>query len=117
MSKSLLLAKSFLNKTVEVTIDRPLGTVHPKWGYQYSVNYGYLKGVLAPDGEELDAYILGVTTAMTSFTGRCVALIHRLKDDDDKLIVTPEDVSLTDEEIELQVHFQEQWFAHEILRG
>ena len=27
----------------------------------YPINYGYIEGVMAPDGEEQDAYILGVS--------------------------------------------------------
>ena len=61
MNQSLILAKSFLNQIAEVIIDRPLGSIHPKWKFKYSVNYGYIPGIFAPDGEELDAYVLKVT--------------------------------------------------------
>lgn len=51
---------SFLGKAVTVTIDRPIGSVHPKHDDMiYPINYGYINGVIAPDGEELDVYILG----------------------------------------------------------
>ncbi len=46
----------FLDKIVTVTIDRPLGSKHPKHGFIYLLNYGYIKDVKAPDGEDLDAY-------------------------------------------------------------
>ena len=50
-----------LNKFVTVTVDRPLGSFHPKYpDLYYPVNYGYIKGVMALDGEEQDAYILGI---------------------------------------------------------
>ena len=49
-----------LGKRVKVKIDRPLGSCHPKYkDLYYPVNYGYVEGVIAPDGEEQDAYILG----------------------------------------------------------
>ena len=115
-SESFLLAKEFLNKSVNVIIDRQLGSTHPKWGFEYPVNYGYLKDVLAPDGEELDAYVLKVDKPLPEFQGRVVAIIHRLKDDDDKLVVIPNEESITNKEIEKSVEFQEKWFEHEIIR-
>ncbi len=116
-SKSLGLARQFLGKGVEVIIDRPLGSTHPKHGFTYEVNYGYIEGVKAPDGEDLDAYYLGVNEPLEKARGTVVAVIHRLKDDDDKLVVLPQGASMTDEEIEQSIRFQEQWFAHEILRN
>lgn len=115
-SQSLILAKSFLNQTFEVIIDRQLGSLHPKWNFKYPVNYGYLPEIFAPDGEELDAYVLKVNEPLEKFIGRVVAVIHRLNDDDDKLIVIPDGETITDEEINKAVYFQEQFFQHEILR-
>jgi len=115
-SESFILSKEFLNKTVEVSIDRQLGSIHPKWKFEYPVNYGYLKNVLAPDGEELDSYVLKVNEPLEKFTGKVVAIIHRFEDDDDKLVVIPEGEFITDEEIEKAVDFQEKWFKHQIIR-
>ncbi len=81
----------------------------------YPVNYGYIEGVIAPDGEEQDAYILGVYEPVQSFTGRIIAVIHRIDDAEDKWIVAPEGVSFTKEEIAQQVRFQEQYFQTEIM--
>jgi len=116
MSESLDLAKKFLGQRVEVTIDRQLGSKHPKWGFIYKVNYGYLEGVKAPDGEDLDAYVLGVKIPMAKFKGEVVAIVHRLKDDDDKLVIIPEGKIVSDEEIESKIKFQEKFFEHEIIR-
>lgn len=115
-SKSLELAKQFLGKEVEVVFDRPLGSKHPKHGFTYEVNYGYIDGVKAPDGEDLDAYFLGTDQALKKVTGIVKAIVHRLDNDDDKLVVMPKDLSMTDAEIESAVQFQEQWFKHEIIR-
>lgn len=109
-------AKQFLGKTVAVTMDRPLGSKHPKHGYIYPVNYGFVPETKAPDGEELDAYILGVDTSLKEFTGHCIAFIHRLNDDDDKLIIVPEGMILSDDEIRQATHFQEQYFQSVIIR-
>jgi len=115
-SKSFVLAKDFLDKTVNVIIDRPLGSVHPKWNFEYLINYGYIKDVIAPDGEELDAYVLKIDQPLKEFKGKVIAIIHRLDDDDDKLIVIPEEENITNEEIEKSVEFQEKFFKHEIIR-
>jgi inorganic pyrophosphatase len=115
-SKSLKLARQFLGKNITVVIDRKLGTKHPEWKFDYPVNYGYIKGVIAPDGEDLDAYLLKVDMSVDACEGTVVAIVHRLEDDDDKLVVVPEGESISDEEIEKEVEFQEKWFKHEIIR-
>ena len=109
-------AQNYLGRIVSVEIDRPLGSKHPKHGFVYPVNYGYIPGTVSGDREELDAYVLGVHTSAGQFRGKCIAVIHRTNDDDDKLIVVPRDVNFSDEEIEREVLFQEQWFQHIIIR-
>lgn len=116
-SISINLAKSFLGRQVDVLIDRPLGTKHPKHGFIYEVNYGYIPSTKSSDGEELDAYYLGVKKPLKKAKGICVAIIHRTNDDDDKLIVVPENKKgISDEEINRLTNFQEQWFENEIVR-
>lgn len=107
---------SYLDKEVNVKIDRPLNSKHPKHGFTYELNYGYIPNTTSGDGEELDCYVLGVEEPITKFTGKCIAVIHRLNDDDDKLIVVPEGKEFTDEEIKKLTHFQEQYFESEIIR-
>ncbi len=100
---------------VTVTVDRPMGSVHPKHpDIYYSVNYGFIEGIMAPDGEEQDAYILGVTVPVKTFTGKIIAVIHRLDDVEEKWVVAPENLWLSKEEIEKAVSFQEQFFKTEI---
>ena len=107
---------SFLGKIVTVKMDRPLGTKHPKHGFVYPVNYGFIPNTLSGDGEELDAYVIGINKPLDTFTGRCYAIIHRTDDDDDKLVVAPDGQNPTDQEIEEKTKFQEQWFKHIIVR-
>ncbi len=116
MSKSLELAKNYLGKEVKVVIDRSLGSKHPKHGFVYEVNYGYIEGVIAPDGEELDAYLLGVNEPVGEYTGICMAIAHRKDNDDDKLIVVPKDQFFKDGEIMELINFQEKWFDTEIIK-
>ncbi len=109
-------AKDYLNKSIQVIMDRPLGSKHPKHGFEYLTNYGYIPDTISGDGEELDAYVLGVDKPLKEFLGVCIAVIHRLNDNDDKLIVVPNGVTLTDEKIEKMVSYQEKWFKHIIIR-
>ncbi len=115
-SESLQLAKKFLGKKVEVVIDRPLGSKHPQFGFVYEVNYGFVPKTKAPDGKELDAYLLGVKLPVERATGVGKAVIHRLNDNDDKLIVMPQEVEMSDEEILQAVQFMEKWYEHELVR-
>lgn len=107
--------KKYLGKTVKVVMDRPLGSKHPKHGFVYESNYGYIPDTVAPDGEELDAYVLGVDKPIEEFEGKVIAIIHRINDDDDKLIVT-DGRDLEDDEINSLTNFQEKFFESIILR-
>ncbi len=106
----------FLGRTIRCHVDRPLGSRHPEWGFIYPVNYGFVPGQPAPDGEGLDVYILGVFEPLTKFTGRCIAVLHRLDDEDDKLILVSEGKDYTDEQIMALVEFQERFFKSVIIK-
>lgn len=109
--------KHYLNQIVHIVIDRPLGSLHPEHGFRYEINYGFVPGTVSGDGEEIDAYVVGVEEVLKKFEGRCVAIIHRLNDDDDKLVLVPESiVDISDEEIIRATHFQEWAFEIEIWR-
>ncbi len=109
-------ATSYLNQVLTVTIDRPLWSTHPKHWFFYPVNYGYIADTVSGDGEELDAYLLGVFDPVETFVGRCIAIIHRTNDDDDKLIIVPDGVSYTDDQIRALTEFQERRFESAIIR-
>jgi len=109
-------SNDFLGKIVTVKMDRPLGSKHPKFGFVYPINYGFVPNTVSGDGEEVDAYVLGPTEALEQFTGRCVAIIHRTNDDDDKLVVVPDGQNVSDEVIERATEFQEKWYKHIIVR-
>ena len=104
-----------IGKTVRVVVDRPLGSYHPKHkDIFYSVNYGYIEGIMAPDGEEQDAYVLGVDVPVKEFEGKIIAIIHREDDVEEKWVVAPENSIFTKEEIMDKVKFQEQYFKSEV---
>lgn len=101
--------------TVTITVDRPLGSYHPKYpDLYYPVNYGYIKGISAPDGEEQDAYILGVYTPLSEFTGKVIAVICRDDDIENKWVVAPEGVKFSEDEIRELTFFQERYFQSRI---
>ena len=105
-----------IDKVVKVIVDRPIGTHHPNHNdLIYSVYYGYVPEIFAPDGEEQDAYILGINEPVTEFLGKVIAIIHRLNDIEDKWVVAPEGRFFTKEEIANSVAFQEKFFDIEIM--
>ena len=108
-------APNILGDIVKVIVDRPLGSYHPEHKEMYyPINYGFIEGITAPDGEEQDVYIVGVNHAVSEYTGKVIAIIHRYDDDEEKWVVAPENESFTKEEILEQVHFQEKYFKSEI---
>ena len=109
-------AKDFLGKEVIVEIDRQLGARHPKHGFIYMLNYGYIPNTISGDGEELDCYVLGVFEPLSEFEGKCIAIIQRTNDNDDKLVVANEGKNFSDDEIRDLTNFQEQYFESIIYR-
>ena len=108
--------EEFIGKTIGIKIDRPFGSKHPKHGFIYPVNYGFVPNTVSGDGEELDCYVLGVFEPVEEFEGKCIAIIHRTNDDDDKLVAVPDEKEYTDDAIEALVEFQERFFKHVIIR-
>ena len=101
---------------VTVIVDRPLGSYHPQHpDIIYPVNYGFVPGIIAADGEEQDAYILGVDDPVDEYTGKLIAVIRRWDDVEDKWVIAPEGASFTKEDIERTVWFQERYFRSEVV--
>ena len=112
----ILMQSSVIGKIVTVTVDRPMGSYHPEHkDMYYPVNYGYIEGIIAPDGEEQDAYILGVDKAVDKFTGKNIAVVHRIDNVEEKWVVAPENMTFTKEEINRQIYFQEQYFNTRVI--
>ena len=106
-----------LGRAVTVTVDRPLGSRHPEHpDMVYPVNYGYVAGILAPDGEAQDAYVLGVDAPVESFAGRVAAIVRRNDDVEDKWVVCPEGAAFSAEAIMAAIDFQERYFDSWLIR-
>jgi inorganic pyrophosphatase len=109
--------KNLIGSEVKVKIDRPLGSKHPEYDYIYPVNYGFIEGIKAPDGDDLDAYVLGINVPLKEFEGVCIAIIKRDDDEDDKLIVVPKGKDFSDKEIISLIKFQEKFFKSIVCRS
>ena len=107
----------FLDKTLQVKIDKPLGSKHPTYDFIYPVNYGYVQNTIDDDSKKIDCYILGVYKPLKEYKGKCIAIIHRLNENNDKLIITPENKYFSDREIHVLTEFQEQYFKSKIIRS
>ena len=106
---------NYLNQNVRVKVDRPLGSKHPKHGFIYPVNYGYVPNTISGDGEELDCYVLGIFEPLETFKGKCIAVIHRINDNDDKLIIVPDNKQYSNDAIRALTEFQERFFESIII--
>ncbi len=109
-------ANDFLGKEVTVKIDRQLGSKHPKHGFMYMLNYGFIPNTISGDGEELDAYLVGEFEPVEESKGKVIAVIHRTNDDDDKLVVSKNGKDYSDDAIKAMTEFQEQFFESIIIR-
>lgn len=109
-------ATDYLNNEVNVKIDRQLGTRHPKHGFMYMLNYGFIPNTISGDGEEIDAYVVGVYEPIEEYKGKVIAIIHRTNDNDDKLVVAPSNKNYSDDAIIAMTEFQERFFESIIIR-
>ena len=106
-----------IGKTVKGIIDRPLGAPHPKYPeIIYPVNYGYVDGTFAKDGEEQDIYLFGTDEPLEKFEGKVIAVWHRFDDVEDKWIVSLTGEDITEEKILGDISFQEQFFYGKLYR-
>ena len=106
------LITSLMGKTVDILIDRPIGHTHVTKGItlHYTINYGFLPGIMGGDGEEQDVYVLGVDVPLETFRGRVIAAIRRRDDNEDKLVMASEDAVFSAEEIRKATWFVEKYF-------
>lgn len=114
--KSQVDLRKMLGKKVEVIVDRPIGSKHPEHeDLIYELNYGYINGIYANDGQKQDAYIMGEGTPLTKFKGIVIAIIKRLNDIEDKLVVVAIGKQFSRQEILSAINFQEKFFEIELI--
>lgn len=103
-----------IGERFKVIVDTPIGSTHPDFpDIVYEVNSGYVEGVLAADGEEQHAYILGIDEPIEEFEGTLIAIIHRINDVENKWVIANK--NLTKDEIYNKVSFMEKYFKIEVL--
>ena len=109
--------ETMIGQNVNVYIDRPIGSVHPKHNdISYPINYGYIKEIIAVDGDYQDVYVLGEDNVIDYCSGKVYAVIERENDVEDKLIVTTDDKDYSNEEIKEKINFQEKFFKYKIVK-
>ncbi|MCD8015344.1 MAG: inorganic pyrophosphatase [Lachnospiraceae bacterium] len=109
------LVKSFLGKTVDIRIDRPMGSRHPRHLEMiYPINYGFIPNVYSGDDAKLDVYLPGVDVPVREYTASGIGIIYREDDVEDKLVAAPNGIRFSKEEIQTAVNFQEQFFKYTI---
>lgn len=114
--RNIMKSIQYIGNNVNVKIDRPLGSAHPKYSESiYPINYGFIPNTISGDGEELDCYILGENIPLKTYQGKCISVIHRLEEDDDKLIVVPEGKDYSIQEIKELTNFQEKYYKSTII--
>lgn len=113
--QQVVSGEDFLGKEVRVNVVRPIGSLHPIYNFRFTQNFGFVPGTLAGDNYPVDAFVLGVDRPITEFTGKCIAYVKRLEEDNDRLIVVPEGRMYTKEEIEKAVEFEEQYTPYIIV--
>jgi inorganic pyrophosphatase len=111
-----MAATQFIGREIKVTVDRPLGSRHPVHGFLYLLNYGYIEGVPAADGDDQDACILGVFEPIDEFAGVCIAVLRREDDVEEKLVVAPHNRSYSDDQILALTEFVESAFKTKVVR-
>ena len=100
-----------------MAVDRPLGSRHPRYpDIVYPINYGYIPGIMAADGDEQDVYLLGVDHPVETYTGLIIAILKRADDVEDKLVMAPAERHFSDREILELTYFQEQYFKTKLIR-
>lgn len=106
--------KALIGKNVIVEIDRLAGFNHN--GIIYELNYGFVNGFTAPDGELQDAYVIDSKEPAIRITGKVIGIVHRRNDNEDKLLVATIEKEYTNDELQALVNFQERFFDTEIWR-
>ena len=112
------MPKSYIGREVEIQIDRPLGSEHPKFkDCIYPINYGFIPNTIAGDGKEIDVYLLRENKPKSRLLVKIVGAILRENDVEYKLVGAPVDnyKNVTLEEIKNATHFIEQYFKSTII--
>ncbi len=101
----------FANNIVDIIIDRPLGSKHPKFGWRYPINYGYIPNTKAEDNLEIDVYIIDSNKPLKEAKVKIIGIVEREDDIESKLIgIIDRAKKYTLSQIYEKIEFQEQFF-------
>lgn len=100
--------------TYKVNITQPIGSTSDfAPDIVYEVNYGMVEGAFDVFDDPQEAYVLTDNKDIKSFTGKLIAIIHRINDVKNIWVIS--DKSYTKEEILERVNFMEQFFKVEVI--
>ena len=100
---------------VEVEVDRPPGSVYPEDSdLIYELNCGFVRGLSGKEGRGQEAYIVGVCDAVLAFRGVVIAVVRRNGGREEILVVAPEGMRFSKQQVIEQIRFQERFFDSEV---
>ncbi len=102
--------EQFLGKYIDIIIDRPAGSKHPKEDLIYPINYGYIPDTIAEDGHEIDVYAIDSTVPAKCIKVKIIGIVKRNNDTEKKLVGIESNKKFTKDEIMGIIYFQEQYF-------
>ncbi len=110
-----LCGRSWLAKTVTVSIDHPYGSFHPHLpDVTMPVNAGYVLESM-DSGELIDAYVYGIDEPLETYTGTVGAVIYRREDGRMRFAVVPKGMTLDHDALIASIAFAEQYHDTRII--
>ncbi|MBI5410284.1 MAG: hypothetical protein HZA14_13055 [Nitrospirae bacterium] len=103
-------------RKVVVFVDKPMGSKHPRFGWTYPINCGYVRRACTIHGDTLSVYILGVDRPINIFSGKAIAVVYRRTETTYRLVVAPDGIDFSDNEIEKAIEFENEKHNRLILR-
>ena len=101
----------YLGKHVNLKIDRPLGSKHPKYNFIYPLNYGDVsKTIEMMEKNQMCIYQEFFEVVDEYKQGKVLSYIHRINDNADKLIVVSDNCNYMNNQIRALIEFQERFF-------
>ena len=107
--------ESFVDRDglVEVVVDHPLGSESSERpSFLYELNCGFVRDTSGEKKQQV--YIAGVCDPVLAFRGVVVAVIHRKNGRGGPLVVAPEGMHFSKQQIKEQICFRERFFDSEI---
>ncbi|MCR4926216.1 MAG: NUDIX domain-containing protein [Clostridiales bacterium] len=103
-----------LGKYAKVKVTRPIKSFHPKYGFEYELNYGFVEGVTNISGTKQGAYIMGIDHPVREFDGRIIAIIKRNNMKGVEWVVAPKSKKFIVNDIKKAIDFAESYYGYSL---